>query len=70
MKKCPECGWPVPFLGCPQCPPHAMTCPKCGYSPIWVDPMDNKDFEDILKIVSVEDAVNLGDFKPKKESIL
>jgi len=32
--------------------------------------MDNKDFEDILKVIPVEDAVNLGDFKPKKESIL
>jgi len=32
--------------------------------------MDNKDFEDILKVIPVEDAVNLGDFKTKKESIL
>lgn len=69
MKRCPECNWPVPFLGCPSCPPTPMTCPKCGFHPIWVDPMEPDDFAEILETerrVSVEDAVNLGEFKPER----
>jgi len=70
MKKCPECGWPVSFLGCPSCPPKAMTCPKCGYHPVWVDPMSTDEFEDILDLIPIDEAMDLGDFKPKRTSTL
>jgi len=58
----------VPFLGCPNCPPVPMRCPRCGFHPIWVDPMEPDDFDDAVEshVESERKVTDLGEFKSSR----
>jgi len=70
--RCPQCNYPVPFEGCPSCPPAITKCPHCG-SQVIVEYMPPEAYDDMVEDVLTRfnidltgNVVDLGEVKGVK----